>query len=382
MDGKLEDIFTIWSFEGDFIHHSALNVAVGLGELMKGRDGAQCSFCGMVGDDEFGAFLRRRLASAGVRDRTQTSATSTGSCIILSGSHDRGFVTCVGATGLLSTAHLAHMEESASEGLAKRLHVHISGYFSCHALQAGLAGHLRSLRAIAAGRGQHITISFDTNCDATGKWGSGVLDVLAEVDIFLPNELEAQAIADTMPAVSESAADSRANRAAAVMQETNANVSSANGELMEAADGLASKRDGPASKRDGPAAPASQPPHRLASAANRLACVVREAVVVTCGKEGCIVQTRDAVIRGEAPRRFGAPSDIVAVDATGAGDAFDAAFIFRWAVCGGSLEDGVRAGSCCGALCTETIGANANLPSATTLAQREQLYQHDTSQIA
>ena len=361
----------MWSFEGDFIHHSALNVAVGLGELMKGRDGAQCSFCGLVGDDEFGAFLRRRLASAGVRDRTQTSATSTGSCIILSGSHDRGFVTCVGATGLLSTAHLAHIEESASEGLAKRLHVHISGYFSCHALQAGLAGHLRSLRAIAAGRGQHITISFDTNCDATGKWGSGVLDVLAEVDIFLPNELEAQAIADTMPAVNESGA----NRAASAMQETNANVSSTNGKLMEAADVLATKREGPA-------APASQPPHRLASAANRLACVVREAVVVTCGKDGCIVQTREAVIRGELPRRFGAPSDIVAVDATGAGDAFDAAFIFRWAVCGGSLEDGVRAGSCCGALCTETIGANANLPSATTLAQMEHLYQLDTSQIA
>lgn len=58
---------------------SALNVAVGLGELMKGRDGSRCEFYGLVGDDEFGAFLRRRLAAGGVCDRVETAeGCSTG----------------------------------------------------------------------------------------------------------------------------------------------------------------------------------------------------------------------------------------------------------------------------------------------------------------
>ena len=73
---------------------SALNVAVDLGELMKGRAGAQCEFLGLVGDDEFGAFLRRRLVAGGVLDRMETAAgKSTGCCIVLSGAEDRGFVT-------------------------------------------------------------------------------------------------------------------------------------------------------------------------------------------------------------------------------------------------------------------------------------------------
>jgi len=227
-------------------------------------------------------------------------------------------VTSIGATGLLSAAHLKSLTEGVkSGGLARRLHVHVSGYFSCPSLQQGLAQYLQELRARAAERGQQITISFDTNCDASGQWGSGVVDVLREVDVFLPNEVEAAAIANRMGDAGE-----------------DANT-------------------------------------ELAAAADRLASTVRQAVIITCGKEGCIFQTRDAMAAGQQPRRIAAPSGIQPVDATGAGDAFDAGFIFRWAVCGGTMEEAVCAGSCCGALCTESVGANANPPSAETLSKME-----------
>jgi len=328
---------------------SALNVAVGLGELMKGRANARCSFFGLVGDDEFGAFLRRRLAAAEVHDNMATAAgKSTGCCIVLSGSDDRGFVTSVGATGLLSTAHLERILPSEAMGLAKRCHVHISGFFSCPSLQGGLPAFLRELRERATSAGQELTISFDTNCDATGQWDSGVVEVLREADVFLPNEVEAVAIAKSMGSFGQ----------APELQAT--------GLLSIAALDAMAGDAGHATHADANS--------ELYMAADRLASTVRSAVVITCGKEGCILQTRKAKGAGQRPQRLGAPRGIEPVDATGAGDAFDAGFIYRWAVLGGTLEEAVRSGSCCGALCTESIGANTNPPSAQTLSQMEALH--------
>jgi ribokinase len=326
---------------------SALNVAVDLGELMKGRESAQCSFFGLVGDDEFGGFLRRRLHACGVQDRMETAAgTSTGCCIVLSGSHDRGFVTSVGATGLLSTEHLEGLDGSETSGFAKRLHIHVSGYFSCPSLQSGLVGLLRDVRSRASARGQHITISFDTNCDATGQWASGVVEVLREVDVFLPNEVEATGIAQAMGDVSDDAPQ---------LESTGLLSLDALNAMTGAAEHGADTDERAALKR----------------AADKLAKGLRCAVVVTCGKDGSILQTKEAARSRKAPRCFGAPRGIQPVDATGAGDAFDAGFIFRWAVCGGTLEEALRAGSCCGALCTESVGATASPASALMLAQME-----------
>lgn len=334
---------------------SALNVAVDLGELMKGRKGGQCSFYGLVGDDEFGAFLRRRIAEAGVQDKMGTAeGKSTGCCIVLSGSDDRGFVTSVGATGLLSTSHLENLIISPEEGAAaKRCHVHFSGYFSCPSLQAGLPMFLRELRERGTANGQEITISFDTNCDASGRWGSGVVDVLREADVFLPNEVEAIAIAKSMGNLGE-----------APELQTTGLLSMA---TLDAMAGDAGHRADSISE--------------LNMAADRLASTVRNAVVITCGKDGCILQTRQAKLAGQRPQRFGAPRGIEPVDATGAGDAFDAGFIFRWVVLGGTLEEAVRSGSCCGALCTEVIGANSNPPSAQTLSQMEALHKAALAQL-
>ena len=331
-------------------------MAVNLGELMKSRADAQCSFYGLVGDDEFGAFLRRRLAEAEVRDQMGTAAgKSTGCCIVLSGSDDRGFVTSTGATGFLSTANLESLLSAEDAVAARRCHMHISGYFSCPSLQAGLPMLLRKLRERAAANGQEFSISIDTNCDATGQWGSGVVDVLSEADVFLPNEVEALAIAKAMGNLGE----------APELQATGL-LSMAALEVMASDAGHGTQADASA---------------ELNMAADRLASIVRNAVVITCGKDGCILQTRKAKLAGHRPQRCGAPRGIEPVDATGAGDAFDAGFIFRWVVLGGTLEEAVRSGSCCGALCTESIGANSNPPSAQTLSQMEALHKSALAHI-
>jgi ribokinase len=362
-----------------FAGGSALNVAVNLGELMKSRADAQCSFYGLVGDDEFGAFLRRRLAEAEVRDQMGTAAgKSTGCCIVLSGSDDRGFVTSTGATGFLSTANLESLLSAENAGAARRCHVHISGYFSCPSLQAGLPMLLRKLRERAAANGQEFSISIDTNCDATGQWGSGVVDVLREADVFLPNEVEALAIAKAMGNLGEAPELQATGLLSMAALEVMASEAMERNAGLNAGHGTQAQSSGNGQLADGTQADASA---ELNMAADRLASIVRNAVVITCGKDGCILQTRKARLAGHRPQRCGAPRGIDPVDATGAGDAFDAGFIFSWVVLGGTLEEAVRSGSCCGALCTESIGANSNPPSAQTLSQMEALHKSALAQI-
>jgi sugar/nucleoside kinase (ribokinase family) len=74
---------------------SALNVAVHLGTLCDGN--ANCSFHGLVGDDDFANILRKRITAAKVTDCIETSANGvgTGVCLVLSGSGERAFVTQV-----------------------------------------------------------------------------------------------------------------------------------------------------------------------------------------------------------------------------------------------------------------------------------------------
>ncbi|EKX40257.1 hypothetical protein GUITHDRAFT_56891, partial [Guillardia theta CCMP2712] len=149
---------------------SALNVAIHLGELLRGTPHT-CSFYGLVGDDEFGRFLRSKLADSNVEDRTQSSGdseASTGVCIVLSGSNDRGFVTHVGATSKLGVGHLQEILEVDCR--RKRLHVHVSGFYSCPSLQQQLPAFLDKLREEASSNSCKLTISLDTNGDASDLW--------------------------------------------------------------------------------------------------------------------------------------------------------------------------------------------------------------------
>jgi arabinose-5-phosphate isomerase len=91
-----------------------------------------------------------------------------------------------------------------------------------------------------------------------------------------------------------------------------------------------------------------------------------EAVAVTDGEAGCVVATRDAVVRVPAahPRQV--------VDTTGAGDAFLGGLLFARAR-GLDWEAAARLANACGAACVEVIGAFPEDPAA-ALARVRQLY--------
>jgi sugar/nucleoside kinase (ribokinase family) len=73
--------------------------------------------------------------------------------------------------------------------LNRTRHVHVSSYYLQRALAPELPAVFREARA------NGTTISLDPNWDPSGAWDDGLLGLLPDVDVFLPNEMEALSIA-------------------------------------------------------------------------------------------------------------------------------------------------------------------------------------------
>jgi sugar/nucleoside kinase (ribokinase family) len=158
---------------------SSMICAMGLARL-----GNQVTFHGKLGADAWGTYCLDALRGAGidVSSLQQDAALRTGVTVSLSTPQDRALVTFAGAIAALRA------DEISDELLAKADHLHISSYYLQKALRPGC----RELfaRAHAAG----LSTSLDPGFDPEQQWDSALLDTLQEVDLFLPNELELQAI--------------------------------------------------------------------------------------------------------------------------------------------------------------------------------------------
>ncbi len=147
--------------------------------------GLRVAFAAVVGDDVFGRFMCDQLQAHGV----DTSAVamlpdrSTGVTVVLSGREDRAMLTFPGTIGDL------HRSVIDADLLSKTRHIHVSSYF----LQRALIPELPALFAEA--RDGEATTSIDPNWDPSGAWDSGLLALLPDVDVFLPNEVEALSLA-------------------------------------------------------------------------------------------------------------------------------------------------------------------------------------------
>jgi sugar/nucleoside kinase (ribokinase family) len=147
--------------------------------------GLRVAFAGVVGDDMFGRYMCDRLHEHDV----DTSAMavlperSTGVTVVLSGRQDRAMLTFAGTTGDLRRSVID------SDLLGRTRHIHVSSYF----LQRTLAPELPDLFHEA--RQGEATTSVDPNWDPSGSWDSGLLALLPEIDVFLPNEVEALSLA-------------------------------------------------------------------------------------------------------------------------------------------------------------------------------------------
>jgi sugar/nucleoside kinase (ribokinase family) len=148
------------------------------------RLGHEAAYFGKAGADLGGEFCVRRMAELGL-DVSRVKLCpelKTGLTVSITSRRDRSLVSHLGATTELTAAEIG-------DGVFRGFHhLHSSSYF----LQRGLHPGFENIytRATRAG----LTTSLDPACDPAGQWQSGLHQVLAHVDVFLPNETELQGI--------------------------------------------------------------------------------------------------------------------------------------------------------------------------------------------
>ena len=155
--------------------------------LAAARLGLRVALVAAIGADAAGNFMLGELARAGVDTSVMPVRASlpTGMTLVLSRGDDRAILTAPGTIGALTQADVP------ADLLAATRHVHVSSYFLLEqSLGPGLAAVLAGAREAGA------TTSLDTNWDPAGTWGAEFFpDVLAETDLLLPNEAEAERLA-------------------------------------------------------------------------------------------------------------------------------------------------------------------------------------------
>lgn len=146
--------------------------------------GGRAGVAGWVGPDAFGEFVLARLQGISV-DTTHVhrhDTLKTGLGVALAERHDRAILTYLG------TIDAFPPHELTGDLLAATRHWHIASYFLLGKLRRHWKGWLERCRA------EKLTASLDTNWDPENRW-EGVMEILPLVDVFLPNQAEAQAIA-------------------------------------------------------------------------------------------------------------------------------------------------------------------------------------------
>jgi sugar/nucleoside kinase (ribokinase family) len=180
------DLTPVFGQEERLVEEGTLTVG-GSGAIMAcaaARLGLRAGFAGVVGQDPFGRFMRDELESRGVDTRGMVvdPHRPTGITVVLSRGDDRALLTAPGTVGDLRGSLVDR------ELLRNTRHIHVSSFF----LQGGLRGDLPALfdEAHVAG----VSTSIDPNWDPEERWDGGLLELLSETDLFLPNSAEARVI--------------------------------------------------------------------------------------------------------------------------------------------------------------------------------------------
>jgi sugar/nucleoside kinase (ribokinase family) len=142
--------------------------------------GEHVSFIGKIGPDAWGDLCLKSLANAGVDCSfvIADSAIKTGITVSLTSAKDRALVTYLGS--------IAELRESdiRDKYFVSFGHLHVSSFY----LQRRLRPDMKKLFARAHAHG--LTTSLDPGFDPQDAWGHDLNEVLNEVDVFLPNEVE------------------------------------------------------------------------------------------------------------------------------------------------------------------------------------------------
>ncbi|MFF5084585.1 carbohydrate kinase family protein [Actinoplanes sp. NPDC000266] len=289
---------------------SAAITAVGCAKL-----GLRTALLAAVGDDMFGTLVREQLTGVHLVS-PEAAGRPTGLTVILSEPDDRAMLTLPGTISALRPEHVT------AELLVRARHVHVASLYLQPELAKGLAGVFE--RAHGLGR----TTSLDTNFDPSGEWAA-IEDILEHTDYFLPNAAELLAVTGA----------ARRRKAA--------------GPEVGATRGEAS-RQGNAAGVEMVATPGE------VAAVDRGAALEEAAAALVQG--GTTVVMKDGA-RGARSWWSGgecaAPGKAVeVVDATGAGDSFNAGFLAA-RLDGRDMAEAVRWAAVAGSLSTRAAGGTA-----------------------
>lgn len=164
---------------------SAANTAVGLRVL-----GARVQLVGAVGRDALGRFLHGELARLGVDTDAlrEVDAPTSATVVRVDAAGERTFLHAVGANARL---HAEDVPLATARARGARA-LHVGGYFALPALQRD--GGAPTAALLRAARLHGLATSLDCVWDASGRWSDLGDAVLAETDVFSPNEQEARAL--------------------------------------------------------------------------------------------------------------------------------------------------------------------------------------------
>ncbi len=145
--------------------------------------GSRVGFQSRIGDDDLGTSALLPLQQSGVdvsHVRRVPGAVKTGLTVILQREAWRNMVTYSGTIAEL------RWDDLDLNYLADSRHFHLSSFYLQRGLRPRVPELLRKMKEAG------LTTSLDTNDDPDDAWEGGLHDALRHVDVFLPNEREAQ----------------------------------------------------------------------------------------------------------------------------------------------------------------------------------------------
>jgi sugar/nucleoside kinase (ribokinase family) len=148
------------------------------------RLGNKVVFAGRLGCDSWGDLCLTSLTSLDVDCSlvVRDLSVKTGLTVSITSAKDRALVTYLGSIAEL------RQDQIEEDALRACRHLHVSSFFLQRALRPGL----KALFARAHRLG--LTTSLDPGFDPEECWGRDLIDVLNEVDVFLPNQVELECI--------------------------------------------------------------------------------------------------------------------------------------------------------------------------------------------
>jgi sugar/nucleoside kinase (ribokinase family) len=165
--------------------------------------GTKVGLIAKIGKDELGRIAKERLQQAQVdlsRMVYARNETPTGLTVVLPHGKQRHILTYPGTIAELEFGDLD------LDYIFSARHLHVSSFFLQKALRPRMADLFREAKRAG------LSTSLDTNDDPEDLWGPDLMELLKYVDVFLPNNREAQRIAGTQDleaALSSLAKDAR-----------------------------------------------------------------------------------------------------------------------------------------------------------------------------